>query len=78
MDKITGKLDSRGIRIFVLAALEENFFVNIFCYSFICSRCVGLVPVNYRLCLVIVRTKVLQNRRLVSFSKKTNCWCAFG
>ena len=30
-----------------------------------------------RSCLVTVRTKVLQNVRLVGFSKRTNWWCAF-
>jgi len=28
-----------------------------------------------RLCLVTVRMKVLQNGKLVRFSKRTDCWC---
>jgi hypothetical protein len=35
------------------------------------------VLVHYRLCIVTVRMKVLQNERLVTFSKRTGCWCAF-
>ena len=35
------------------------------------------VSVHYRLCLVTVRMKVLHNVRLVRFSNRTGCWCAF-
>ena len=50
---------------------ERNLVVNLFCYSFICLRCVGPVPigpvpVQYTLSLITVRMKVLQNRRLVT------------
>ena len=31
----------------------------------------------YRLCLVTVLMKMLQNGRLVRFSKRTDFWCAF-
>ena len=33
---------------------------------------------HYKLCLVTVRVKELQNGRLVRLSKRTDCWCAFG
>ena len=32
---------------------------------------------HYRLCLITVCMQVLQNGRLTSFSKKTDCWCLF-
>jgi len=51
--------------------------VNIFLYSFVCLRCVVPVSKHYRLCLVTVRMKVLQNGRLVRFSNTTDCWCMF-
>jgi hypothetical protein len=35
------------------------------------------LSVHYRLCLVTVRVKVLQNGRVVRFSKRTDCWRAF-
>jgi len=44
---------------------------------FVSLRCVVPVSKYYRLCLVTVRTKVLQNGRLVRFSKTTDCWCMF-
>jgi len=47
----------------------------IFCYCFVCLCCV--VSVHYRLCLVTVCMRVLQNGRCVRFSKVTDCWCAF-
>jgi len=34
------------------------------------------VSIHCRLCLVTVRLKVLQNGRLVIFSKRADCWCA--
>ena len=63
-------LDSTGIKLFV-------FSVSIFRYSFVCLLCVVPVSVHYRLYLVAVCMKVLQNGRLVRFSKLTDCWCAF-
>jgi len=55
---------------------EQTLVVSIFCYSFLCLHCI--VPVlRYRLCLVTVCMKVLQNRRLVRFSERVDCWCAF-
>ena len=43
--------------------------VKIFRYSFVCLRCVVPVSMHYRLCLVTVRVKVLQNRRLSDFQR---------
>ena len=51
--------------------------MNIFRYDFVCLRCIVLVSVHYRLCLVRVRMKVLQNGRSVRFSERTDCLCAF-
>ena len=51
------------------------------CCIFLCSvgclRCVAPVSMHYRLCLVRVRMKVPQNRRLVRFSKRADCWRTF-
>jgi len=35
------------------------------------------MSMHYRLCLVTVRMKGLQNGRLVRFSKRTNIFCVF-
>jgi len=43
----------------------------------VCLRCVVLVSVYYRLCLVTVCMKVLQSGRLVRLSERTDCWCTF-
>jgi hypothetical protein len=56
---------------------ERTLVVNIFLYSFVCLRCAVPVSKHYRLCLVTVRTKVLQNGRFVRSSNTTNCWCMF-
>ena len=71
------KLDNTGIELFVFGCTERTLVVSIFLYSFVCLRRVVPVSVHYRLCLVTIRTKVLQNGGLVRFSKKTNCWCTF-
>ena len=39
--------------------------------------CLVPLSVHYRLCLITVCVKVLQNGRLVRFSRRTDCWCAF-
>jgi hypothetical protein len=43
-------------------------------YSFVCLHCVVSMSVHYKFCLVTVHMKVLQNGRLVRFSKGTDCW----
>ena len=63
-------LGSIGIKLFVLAALKE-------CYSFVCLCCIVPVSVHYRLYLVTVCMKVLQNGRVFRFSKRTDCGCTF-
>jgi hypothetical protein len=45
--------------------------------SFVCLCCVVPVSVHCRLYLVTVCMGVLQNRRLLKFSKRTYCWCMF-
>ena len=42
---------------------------SFFRYSFVCLRCVVPVSVNYRLCSVTVRMKVLQSGRLSDFRR---------
>jgi predicted transcriptional regulator len=44
--------------------------VSIYHYSFVCLRHVVQVSMHYRLCIVTVRMKVLQNGRLVRFSER--------
>jgi hypothetical protein len=56
---------------------ERTLVVTIFLYSFVCWSCVVPVPLQYRLCLLTVHIKVLQNGRPVRFSKRMNCWCMF-
>ena len=57
--------------------LHKKNISCIFHYSFVCLCCVVPVSVHYRLCLVTVCMKVLTNGRLLRFSKRTDCWCAF-
>jgi hypothetical protein len=57
--------------------IKSTLAANIFLYSFVCLRCVVPVSKHYRLCLVTVRTKVLQNARLVRFLNTTDCRCMF-
>jgi len=68
--QITEILDSIGIKLFVLAPLIE-------CYSFVCLCCIVPVSMHDRLYLVTVCMKVLQNGRLLRFSKRSDCWCTF-
>ena len=63
-------LDNIGINLFVLAALIE-------CYSFVCLCYIVPVSMHYRLYLVTVCMKVLQNGRLLRYSKRSFCWCTF-
>jgi hypothetical protein len=55
----------------------RTLVVSIFRYSFVCLQCVTPVSFHCRLCLATVRVKVLQNGRLLRFSKWAVCWCAF-
>ena len=59
-------LENIGIKLFVLAALIEH-------YSFVCLCCIVPVSLHYRLYLVTVCMKVLQNGRLLRFSKRSDC-----
>jgi hypothetical protein len=72
MDITMKTLENIGTRVFVLAALK-----SIYRYSFVCLCCVVPMSMYYRLCLVRVCMKLLQNGRIVEFSKKTDFWCAF-
>ena len=56
---------------------ERTSAVSTFRYCFVYLPCVVPVSMNYTLCLEPFITKVLQNGKLVRFSKRTNCWCAF-
>jgi len=49
---------------------ERTLVVSIYHYSFVCLRHVVQVSIHYRLCIVTVRMKVLQNGRLVRFSER--------
>jgi hypothetical protein len=53
------------------------FSVSTFRDTFACLLCVVPVSVHYRLCLVAVCMKVLQNGRLVRFSTLTVSRCLF-
>jgi len=44
---------------------------------FFCLCCVVPVSMHYRLYLVTVCMKVLQNGRLIRCSKRSDCWCTF-
>ena len=44
---------------------------------FFCLCCIVPVSMHYRLYLVTVCMKVLQNGRLLRFSKRSDCWCTF-
>jgi hypothetical protein len=71
----TETLDNIGIKLSWLHWKNtscENLSLFLFCL-----RCVVPVSIHYRFCLVTVRTKELQNWRLVRFSKLTDFWCAF-
>ena len=66
--QIMEMLDNMGKKWFVLAAWIE-------CYCFVCLCCIVPVSLHYRLYLVTVCMKVLQNGRLLRFSKRPDCWC---
>ena len=51
--------------------------MRFFRYSFVCLHCVVSETMHYRLCLVKTHMKVLQNGKLIRFSKRTDCWCEF-
>jgi len=53
---------------------ERTSVVSTFRYCFACLRCVVPVSMHYIFCLVTVRMEVLQDGRLVKFSKQTHCW----
>ena len=57
---------------------EITLILNVFLYSFVCLSCVVPASVHYRLHLVTVRMKRLQNETLFRFSKSIDCWCEFG
>ena len=44
---------------------------------FFCLCSIVPVSVHYRLYLVTVSMEVLQNGRLLRFSKRSHCWCTF-
>ena len=67
--QIMETLDSIGIKLFVLFALNTSCVLR---YSFVCLCCVVPVSMHYRLCLERVCMKVLQNGRLLRFSKRTD------
>jgi len=56
---------------------ERTLVVSVFRYSFVCSHCFVPMALHYRVCLVTVLVKVLQNWRLVICSKRTDCCYAF-
>jgi len=62
MDKIMETLDGIGIKLFVLVALKEHQLC--LHYSFVCLHCLVPVSVHYRLYLVTVHMKVLQNGKM--------------
>ena len=63
-------------RTLVLSIFQHSF-VPMFYYYFVHLCCVVPVSLHYILCLVAVCMKVQQNGRLVRFSRRTYCWCAF-
>jgi hypothetical protein len=56
---------------------ERTSVVSTLRYCLVCLCCVVPVSKHYILCLVTLRMEVLQNGRLVRFSKQTECWWAF-
>jgi len=62
-------LDSIGIKLFCVVCTDRMLFF--------CLCCIVPVPMHYRLYLVTVCMKVLQNGRLLRFSKRSDCWCTF-
>jgi hypothetical protein len=70
MDKIMETLDIIGIDCF--GCTERTLVESIFLYSSVCLRCVVPVSMHYRLYSITVGMKVLQNGRLVRFSKRAD------
>ena len=64
-------------KIVCVGCTERTLVVSILHYYFICLHCVVQVSMHYRLCLITVYIKVLQNGRLVRFSKRTDGWYTF-
>jgi hypothetical protein len=64
-------------KIVCVGCSERILYVRFFHYSFVCLHCVAPASLHYRLCLVTIHMKVLQNGKLVRFSKRTDCWCVF-
>jgi hypothetical protein len=59
--------DNIGIKLFVLAALKEYW---LYLLLFLCLCCAVPVLIDYRLCLVTVCVKALQNGRLTQIFKE--------
>jgi len=62
-----------GIQLFCVACIERMLAASIFHYSFVHLCCVVPLPVHYRLCLVTVCMKVLQNGRCPIFREDRRC-----
>ena len=54
---------------------ERTLVISFIILLFVCLCCVVPVSMDYRLYLVTVCMKVLQNGRLLRFSKRTDYWC---
>jgi hypothetical protein len=64
-------------KIVCVGCTARTLFPSIIRYSVVCLGYAVPVSIHYRLCLVTARTKVPQNGRLATFSKRTDFWCAF-
>jgi len=73
MDKIMENIRHCWNKTVCVGCTERTLVLSIFHYSFVCLCCIVLVSVHYILCLVAVCMKILQNGRLVRFSKRTYC-----
>jgi len=73
--QIMETLDSIGIKLCV-GSTERTVLVSFVILLFVFC-CVVTVSMHYRLCLVTVCVIVMQNVRLLRFSKRTDCWCMF-
>jgi hypothetical protein len=69
IDKIMERLDSIGIKMFALTALQ-TLVMNIFPYSYACLLCAVPLSLHNRLCSVTFLMKLLQNWRPVRFFKE--------
>ena len=77
LNKIMATPENIQQKTVFVGCAERTLVVSTFRYSFVCLHCVVPVSVLYRLCVVTVGMKGLQNGRLVRFAKRTDCWCAF-